>query len=223
MPRKNLRPLGGRPLVVWAIATALAVRDRLCGVVVSTDDPEIAAVARDAGAEVPFRRPAELATDEAASLPVLRHAAAFVEARDGAPLDWILLLQPTSPFCVVEDVRACLDMARDCDSVISVAEMTKHPLFAKKIDGGGWLVPFNLVEPEGLRRQDAAPPAYVRNGAVYLTRRDVLMEGNSIWGERIRPYIMPETRSINIDSELDLLVAEAMIQQGMVATPWERG
>jgi CMP-N-acetylneuraminic acid synthetase len=130
-------------------------------------------------------------------------------------LDWVLLLQPTSPLRKKDDILAALELAQlgGCDSVISVVQTPTHPLFMKRIENGQ-LLSFSdvLVEKEGTRRQDAQPPAYVRNGAIYLTRRDVLMERNSIWGRFIRPYVMPPERSVNVDSELDLKLAEIMLQ-----------
>ena len=215
VPRKNIRPVCGKPLIAYSIETALTVRDRLYRIVVSTDDPEIAEVSRQYGAEVPFMRPLELAADKTPTLPVLQHAVRFVEAQDRVLLDWILLLQPTSPLRVAEDILAALELARagGCDSVISVVQVATHPLFIKRIENDQ-LLPFSesFAEKEGTRRQDARPPAYVRNGAIYLTRRDVLMERNSIWGGSIRPYVMPPERSVNVDSELDLIVAELMLR-----------
>jgi len=214
LPRKNIRSLGGKPLIAWTIESALAAKDHLYRIVVSTDDERIAEVARQYGAEVPFLRPAELATDQTKSLPVVQHAVRFVEERDRVRLDWVLLLQPTSPLRVASDIINSIKLAQsdECDSVISVFELSHHhPVFAKKIDDRGYLAPFMIEEPEGLRRQDVSPPAYMRNGAIFLTRRDVLMEQNSIWGTRIKPYIMPEERSIDTDSELDFRVAELFL------------
>ena len=103
--------------------------------------------------------------------------------------------------------------AGGCDSVISVVQvLSVHPILMKKIEGGR-LLPFCIDEKEGTRRQDYNPPAYMRNGAVYLTRRDVLMKDNSIWGDVIRPYIMPPERSVGIDSELDLKLVELLMRE----------
>jgi CMP-N-acetylneuraminic acid synthetase len=218
VPRKNVRDFAGKPLIAWTVEAALALGDRLHGVVASTDDPEIAGAARAAGAEVPFLRPAELSVDTAKSLPVVRHAVRFVEERDGVKMDWVLLLQPTSPLRTAADLSACLDLAEagGCTSVVAVCELADHPVFAKKIDGRGMLVPFVLPEPEGIRRQDVSPRAYKRNGAAYLTRRDVLMEGEgSIYGDAVRPYVMPEERSVDIDSEVDFLLAEILARRGV--------
>jgi len=215
VPRKNIRPICGTPLIAYSIETALAARHLFHRVIVSTDDEEIASVARRYGAEVPFLRPAELGGDEVPMLPVLQHAVQFVEQQDRIRLDWVCLLQPTDPFRTVEDIGAAIALARkgDCDSVISVVQVfSVHPILMKRIENDR-LLPFCLEEKEGTRRQDYQPPAYMRNGAIYLTRRDILMEHNSIWGEIICPYIMPEERSVGVDSELDLKLVEILMQE----------
>jgi CMP-N,N'-diacetyllegionaminic acid synthase len=217
VPRKNIRQVAGKPLIVWTIETALQVRQHIHQVIVSTEDAEIAEISLACGAEVPFLRPPELAADTTPTLPVLQHAVQFIEALDARRMDWVLLLQPTSPLRTTEDILACLALARagGCDSVISVVQVPTHPLFIKRIQNDR-LLPFSneLVEKEGTRRQDAQPPAYVRNGAIYITRRDVLMEQGSIWGQVIRPYVMPAERSVNVDSEMDLKLAEIILDAG---------
>jgi len=219
--RKNIRSVCGRPLLSYTIETALAARHLLYRTVVSTDDPEIAAIAREHGADVPFMRPAELAGDKVPTLPVLQHAVSFVEYQDEIRLDWVLLLQPTTPLRLIEDIEKSVNLAlqNNCDSVISVVKVVaEHPILMKRIEDNR-LLPYCIKEEEGTRRQDCQPPAYLRNGAIYLTRRDVLMEKDSIWGEVIRPYVMPPERSVNIDSELDLKLAELIMQeQSSIAT-----
>jgi CMP-N,N'-diacetyllegionaminic acid synthase len=213
--RKNIRSVCGRPLIAFTIETALAARHLLYRTVVSTDDPEIAAIAREHGADVPFMRPAELAGDKVPTLPVLQHAVSFVEHQDGITLDWVLLLQPTTPLRIVEDIEKSVNLAlqNSCDSVISVVKVVaEHPILMKRIERDR-LLPYCIIEREGTRRQDCQPPAYLRNGAIYLTRRDVLMEKDSIWGKVIRPYVMPPERSVNIDSELDLKLVELIMQE----------
>jgi CMP-N,N'-diacetyllegionaminic acid synthase len=213
--RKNIRSVCGRPLIAFTIETALAARHLLYRTVVSTDDPEIAAIAREHGADVPFMRPAELAGDKVPTLPVLQHAVSFVEHQDGITLDWVLLLQPTTPLRLVEDIEKSVNLAlqNSCDSVISVVKVVaEHPILMKRIERDR-LLPYCIIEREGTRRQDCQPPAYLRNGAIYLTRRDVLMEKDSIWGKVIRPYVMPPERSVNIDSELDLKLVELIMQE----------
>ncbi len=215
VPRKNIRDLCGKPVIAWTIETALAAGDDLCRVIVSTDDPEIAVAAHTFGAEAPFMRPAELATDEAPGLPVIQHAVEFVEKEEGSPVDWVMILQPTAPFRNTDDISESLRLAREdgCDSVISVTRvLAEHPILMKKIENNR-LLPYCLEEKEGTRRQDYDPPAYIRNGAIYLTRRHVLMENNSIWGEVIRPYVMPEERSYDIDNERDFRLVELVMRE----------
>lgn len=214
VPRKNIRMVGGKPLIAYTIESALAVRKRLHRLIVSTDDVEIASIARDYGAEVPFMRPPDLGGDKIPMVPVLQHAVKLIEEMDGVTLDWVLLLQPTCPFRSPEDIQAAMDLAAQggCDSVISVVQvLAHHPILMKKIENNR-LVPFVIEEVEGTRRQDYNPPAYMRNGCIYLTNRDNLLKNNSIWGRVIRPYVMPEDRSVNVDSELDMKLVEFMLQ-----------
>ncbi len=215
VPRKNIRPVCGKPLIGYTIETALEASEQFHAVIVSTDDQEIAEIAKQFGAEVPFLRPKELADDQAPTVPVLKHAVQFIEDRDGVLIDWVMLLQPTDPFRLPEDIHAAIDIAlsEECDSVISVKQVfSTHPILMKKIEDGQ-LRPFCIDEKEGTRRQDFNPPAYMRNGAIYLTRRDTLMHDGSIWGETIRPYVMPEERSVGVDSEMDMKLVEILMAE----------
>lgn len=214
VPRKNVRPVAGKPLLAYTVETALGARELFHRIIVSTDDEEIAAVARECGAEVPFTRPADLAGDRIPMIPVIQHAVRFVEEQDGVRLDWVLLLQPTAPFRTTRDLAQAVALAQQggCDSVISVVQVfAHHPILMKRIENDR-LLPYCIEEKEGTRRQDYQPPAYMRNGAIYLSRRDVLMSG-SVWGQVIRPYVMPEDRSVNVDSELDLKLVELMLAE----------
>ena len=214
VPRKNIRLVDGKPLIAYTIETARAAGDLFHRVIVSTDDPEIAAIARQCGAEVPFLRPARLSGDRVPTLPVLQHGVAFIEKQDGLRLDGVFLLQPTAPLRTVEDIATAIQLARqnDCDSVISVVQVfAVHPILMKRIEGNR-LKDYCMEEKEGTRRQDYDPPAYMRNGAIYLTRRDVVMNEDSIWGQTICPYVMPPERSVSIDDEMDLRLLEATLQ-----------
>lgn len=215
VPRKNIRLVGGRPLIAYTIETALAARDLFHRVIVSTDDAETAEIAQRCGAEVPFRRPDELSGDHVPTLPVLQHAVEYIEHQDNLRLDGVFLLQPTAPLRTREDIETALGLARQtsCDSVISVVQVfAVHPILMKRIEGSR-LLDYCMVEKEGTRRQDYDPPAYMRNGAIYLTRRDVLMESNSIWGQRICPYVMPPERSVSVDDEMDMRLLEIILQE----------
>ena len=215
MPRKNIRLVCGKPLIAYTIETALAARHLFHRIIVSTEDEEIAGIAQEFGAEVPFLRPAELATDRVPTLPVLQHAVSFVEEQDSLHLDWVCLLQPTEPFRTVDDLERVLRLGLKggCDSVISVVRVfAHHPILMKRIEGDR-LLAYCVEEKEGTRRQDYQPPAYMRNGAIYLTGRHVLVERASIWGEVIRPYVMPAERSVGVDSELDLMLVEQLMRE----------
>jgi len=217
IPGKNIRPFSGKPLLHWTIQAAQECRELFHDLILSTDDAEIAQSAEKAGLRVPYMRPAELATDTAGSLGVVQHATQWIENRDKVQMDWILILQPTSPLRTAEDIRTAIGMANqsksECDSLVSVSELTIHPVFAKRIDAEGYLRSWSTEEKEGTRKQDAGPPAYACNGAIYLTRRDVLMNSNSLYGKRILPMIMPNERSVDIDTEFDFRFAEFLQQQ----------
>lgn len=208
VPRKNIRPLAGRPLIAWTIAAAKESL-LLSRTVVSTEDPEIARVARDCAGDVPFMRPAVLATDVAKSHPVLVHALQAVEDPEGRRYDYVLTLQPTSPFRTGADIDALirlLEPGRPASGV-SVVSAPSHPLKAKRIVNGrlsDWFP--DHPEPEGVPRQ-ALPEAWVRNGALYVTRRDVLL-GGSIYGGDTVPLVMPADRSMDINTEFDFEIAE---------------
>jgi CMP-N-acetylneuraminic acid synthetase len=130
-------------------------------------------------------------------------------------MDWVCVLQPTDPLRAADDIRTAVALAEKggCDSVISVVQVSAvHPIRMKRIEDDR-LLPYSLEEKEGTSRQDLLPPAFMRNGAIYLTRRDVLIERGSLWGEVIRPYVMPEGRSVGIDSELDLKLVQILMDE----------
>jgi CMP-N-acetylneuraminic acid synthetase len=216
VPRKNIAILHGLPLIAYTIRAAQESQ-RLTHFLVSSEDPEIIAVARQYGAQVPFVRPAELATDEAPTLPVVQHAVRTMESLLGlsfsGPDDILVLLQPTTPLRRGADIDAAVDKLIDtgADSVISVCNVgANHPARMRQIIDDR-LVDLPTKEPkEMLRRQDL-PPVYIRNGAIYAVRSQVAMQQNSMSGAVSRPYIMPEERSVNVDGKLDLLLAEILL------------
>ncbi|HEX3129953.1 MAG TPA: acylneuraminate cytidylyltransferase family protein [Thermoanaerobaculia bacterium] len=205
IPGKNVRPLGGRPLLAWTAEAALAAR-RLSRVVLSTDDEAIAEVGRQCGLDVPFLRPAELARDDTPTLPVVRHA---LEELKG--FDAVCLLQPTSPFRRDEDIDACIAMLeeRDLDAVVSVlpvpAEHNPHWVYFE--DGG--LLRLATGEEQPIPRRQELPPAFHRDGSVYVTRREVVMRG-SLYGRRLGGYVMPKA-GVNLDTPADWERAERLL------------
>lgn len=215
IPKKNLVPILGKPLIAYTIEAALQSR-HLSRVIVSTDDKEIARISRDCGAEVPFMRPAELATDSALSLPVIQHATREMERLEGKAYDIVVMLQPTTPLRLGSDIDAGIELllTTGADSVISVVKMDAyHPLRMKRVLEDGRLI--NYIEQgfEDMRPRQELPEVYIRNGALYITRRDVLINENTFTGRDCRAYIMPEVRSINIDAESDIILAEHFLRR----------
>ncbi len=215
VPRKNIRSLGGHPLLAYTVAAACAAT-RLTRCVVSTDDEAIASVAAGLDVEV-VERPTELATDTAPTAPVLLHALSRVEG-DGTQFDYILTLQPTTPFRLGTDIDAAIalldQLEASRETVTSVVRLIDaHPARAKRLIDRH-LVNYCEEEREGTRRQDLAP-AFLRNGAVYAARRQVVLEG-SVRGSAEIGYEMPAERSVNIDEPMDFLLAEAVLRAGLV-------
>ena len=209
IPGKNIRPLGGRPLLAWTAEAALAAR-RLSRVVLTTDDERIAEIGRGCGLEVPFLRPAELALDDTPTLPVLQHAVAELE-KAGDWFDAVCLLQPTSPFRRAGDIDGCIELLETgLDAVVSVlpvpSEHNPHWVYFRDADG---LLRLATGEDQPIPRRQELPPAFHRDGAVYVTRRDVLMQG-SLYGRRLGGYLA-DSRSVNLDTPADWERAERLL------------
>ena len=213
--KKNIKNLCGKPLIAYTISEALK-SNLLTRYIVSTDDSEIKDVAEKNGAEVPFLRPADLATDKASSMVALNHAIDFVEKEEGIKYDYIVELMCTNPLKTVKDIDSCIDklIQTGADSVIAVHKLEDHhPIRIKKIIGDR-IIDFCLPEPLDSRRQDLKPDAYIRSGAIYALKRDELMIRNSRYGTKnSRPYILPPERAVNVDTEIDFLVAETLIKE----------
>lgn len=210
IPGKNVRLLGGKPLLVHTAEAALAAR-RLSRVVLTTDDEGIAEVGRGCGLEVPFLRPAELAKDDTPTLPVLQHAVAELE-KTGDRFDAVCLLQPTSPFRRAGDIDGCIELleTEGLDAVVSVLPVPPehNPHWVYFRDGDG-LLRLATGEDQPIPRRQELPPAFHRDGSVYVTRRDVLMEGNSLYGRRLGGYLA-DSRSVNLDTPADWERAERL-------------
>jgi CMP-N,N'-diacetyllegionaminic acid synthase len=217
IPRKNIRSLCGKPLLQYTAEAALGSR-RLSRVILSTEDEEIADVGRRCGLEVPFLRPRELAGDDTPTVPVLQDVVRRLEqANSDEPYDAILTLQPTNPLRRTEDIDGAITLLEQsrANSVISFVEVgEKHPARMKLIDSQGRVSDPPFAEQfEGQRRQDL-PKLYLREGSIYLTRRSVLMDLNSLKGQDCRAWIIPRERACNIDDPFDLFLAEQMMKYG---------
>lgn len=209
IPGKNVRPLGGKPLLVHTAEAALAAR-RLSRVVLTTDDERIAEVGRGCGLEVPFLRPAELAMDDTPTLPVLQHAVTELE-KAGDRFDAVCLLQPTSPFRRAGDIDGCIELLETgLDAVVSMLPVPPehNPHWVYFRDGEG-LLRLATGEDQPIPRRQELPPAFHRDGSVYVTRRDVLMEGNSLYGRRLGGFLA-DSRSVNLDTPADWERAERL-------------
>lgn len=215
VPNKNVASLCGTALLnysVWA-----AVQSRLFAeVLVSTDSPDYLARAAALGVRTDYLRPADLAQDATPTRPVVLHALDWYAKLGVAAFDAVMILQPTAPFRTPAHMAAALDLLErhpEATSVVGVCRLADHhPARIKKLRDGKWLEDFCVPEPDGSRRQDLKPDAYIRNGTIYLSRLSTLREGSSILGKRILALEMPEANSINVDTSLDLLTAEAALK-----------
>jgi CMP-N-acetylneuraminic acid synthetase len=220
LPGKNIRPLAGRPLIAWSIAQAQAV-PRITRVIVSTDCEQIAAVARAAGAEVPFMRPTELAGDDSPEWLSWRHALQQLHHASGAYPDVLICVPATAPLRSSTDLEACLDeFARnDADVIITVTDAHRNPYFSmvrRNADGVVGLV----IPPEGavFRRQDA-PAVYDITPVAYVTSPHYVLTRSGIFEGRTRAVHVPRERAVDIDTLLDFTVAECLLAKPRSQVP----
>lgn len=207
--RKNVRELHGKPLIGWTIEQALAIDEFAGNVYVSTDDDEIAAVAEQFGAVVPYRRPPELAGAAAAKLPVIQHLVEHLEST-GVDVTRIIDLDPTSPLRSVDDVANVIAMLDDeTDAVITGYPAEKNPYFnmvQERPDGT-----YGLVMPSTFVTRQSAPAVFSMNASIYAWHRTTLDLG--LWNGRTRLYVMPHERSVDIDTEIDFQLVELLMGQ----------
>lgn len=211
LPKKNIRVLGNKPLIVWSIDIAKEIPE-ICNILVSTDDPEIAEVADKSGALVPWLRPPELASDIASSVDVCLHALNWYISKK-EPIDGLLLLQPTSPFRTAEKIREGIALFQEnsCKTVISVSPTKSHPMWCFQIKNNS-LHPFvNSKLGLGLRSQDL-PDAYEVNGYLYIIKPQELYESKSFFSGSLIPLVIDSYReSIDIDTHWDWKIAECFL------------
>lgn len=214
IPGKNIKLLNGKPLIAYSIEAA-KLSSLITHTIVSTDDEEIANVAKECGADVPFMRPAELATDTAGHVGVMQHAVKFMEEKLGITFDYAVIFQPTSPFRTKDDIDGTIQKLIDsgADSAVSLVEVESahHPMKIKKLDGDKVLA-YCMDEPEGIRRQDL-PVAYRRSSAVYAMKRDLLMNEGKLYGDFTVGHVTPKERFFDIDTPADFARAEEYAQK----------
>ncbi len=213
IPNKNIVDVGGKPLIAWTIEESQksSAIERL---IVSTDSQRIAEIALEYGAEVPFMRPDKLAADDTPGIDPIIHAANWLEENVGYRSEYVMCLSPTTPLRTAFDIDASIEMIRNkgADAVVSIVLAKHHPNWMKRMDADGYMVDY--IQQENLipRRQDL-PDVYALNGAIYLARREVLLEKRSWYTEKTCAYVMPEERSIDIDTPWDLKLASLILQE----------
>ncbi|MDJ0739284.1 MAG: acylneuraminate cytidylyltransferase family protein [Gammaproteobacteria bacterium] len=212
LPRKNLLPIAGKPLLAWTIEAGLAAThiDRL---ILSTDDDEIASVGRAHGADVPFKRPAELADDDATGLDVVCHALRSLDAA-GERYDYVVVLQPTSPLRTAHDIDAAIALLLDrhAHSVTSVCRTDHPPEWSNTLPADGSMRDFFRPGVRGGRSQDL-PTSYRLNGAIYIHDCAALLGNDGAKDDAGYAYVMPRERSIDIDEAIDLDIAELFLRR----------
>lgn len=217
VPLKNIRELCGKPLIYYVIKAALTSK-YLRRVIVSTDHEEIARISREYGAEVPFRRPADISEDVPTEL-VMQHAVKFIEKEEHRKIDIVVTLQATTPLLNNKDIDAAIEklVNEDCDSVITVKEIEEYPWWMMKMNKKGWVKPFlgQDMAGETMVRQ-TLEKLYIPNGGIWATKRDVVMKENRIIGKKCGAIVMPLERSVDIDTELDFKIIETIMREGYV-------
>lgn len=218
LPGKNIRPLAGKPLISWAIEQALAVA-RIGRVIVSTDTPEIAEVARAYGADVPFLRPSVLASDTASEWDAWRHALTFLQDTEGALPEVFVSVPATSPLRLPQDIDACLDLysAGDADVVVAVTEAHRNPWFNMvSAREDGTFVPVNNPNGTLTRRQDA-PVVHDMTTIAYVADPLFILKHKGVFAGRVRGVTVPVERSVDIDTLHDFELAEFLMKKRLEA------
>ena len=213
IPRKNLYPLNGKPLIAYTIEAALKSK-LLTRSIISTDSEEIAEVAEKFGGDVPFIRPNVLANDTASSIDVVKHAVKELEKADGVRYNYAVLLQPTTPLRLSEDIDKVVQklISTQCDTVITMVDVGAfHPARMYRIENDR-LVGI-MEESIAMRRRQDLPPIYIRSGDIYACKRNIIFNRNTMLGNDCRPLVIPSNRAVNIDTLEDLLFAEYLLKQ----------
>ena len=221
IPRKNIRPFAGSPLIAYSISAGLAA-ESVTRVLVSTDDDEIAAVARQYGAETPFLRPEAISQDNTADLPVFQHALQWLEENEGYQPEIVVQLRPTSPLRRVWHIdQAVYQLLAhpEADAIRTVCVPFQNPFKMWQIDPGGLMQPLihtEYREAYNMPRQ-LLPEVYWQTGYVDATWRDTILEKDSMTGEHILPLVIPPNDWIDIDSPDDWRRAERLLESGEIS------
>ncbi len=212
VPGKNIKKLGGIPLIAHSIRAAQKSR-YLTRIIISTDAQDIADIAKEYGADVPFLRPPELASDTAKQIDAIIHAIQFAEKEEGQDYDYTCILQPTCPFRSTEDIDGTLDLLfkTGCDSAITITDVGgRHPNTLYRKDDSQIITPYIDLPKAGVLRQNFED-LFWRTGSVYAMKKSVAMSG-SLYGHSTCGYLQDESRAFNIDSPFDWELCEAYLE-----------
>lgn len=212
VPRKNVRELNGKPLIGYTIEAAKK-SNRVSRVVVTTEDIEIATVSREYKAEVPYLRPDELSQDNSPTMECVLHMLNYLEKTEGYVPDYVLLLQCTSPLRNHSHINEAIDklLNSDYDSIVSVCEAEVNPYWANIFEGDK--LKYFIEEGRKITRRQELPNVYRMNGAIYLIKTEVLKKQKTFEPEEVMGYIMDSYSSVDIDTEMDFKIAEAIIKE----------
>ena len=214
LPGKNILQLCGKPLIVWSIESGKQSK-YIDVVIVSTDSEQIATISRSFGATIPFIRPANLATDEAATIDVVSHALKYLEIEFNETFEYTVLLEPTSPIRRSDDIDRMLDKLHNSrtnfDAIISLGEVRGHPSILKTINSQK-VESFFKDQPASTRRQDNTP-VYFPFGVAYICKTTTLLAEKTFYPERLTHFVIERDQCVEIDDEYDFLMAEAILNK----------
>ena len=209
LPGKNIRPLNGTPLIGWSIKIAKEI-ERVSRVIVSTDSKEIAKIALEYGAEVPFMRPENLALDNSPEWSVWRHSINYLENQQSEKIDVLVVLPVTAPLRSINDVNKCIDLFEKggVDSVITVSESNRNPYFNMTSNDSKGYSSLVIQSDKGIVRRQDAPQVFDMTTVAYVVDANFVKEFNGIFEGKVKSVIIPPKRSIDIDTMLDFEIAE---------------
>lgn len=214
LPGKNIKPLNGIPLIGWSINIAKQL-NKVSRIIISTDSDDIAKVAKDFGAEVPFMRPENLAQDDSPEWQVWQHAINHIEESDNEDIDAIVVLPVTAPLRSIEDVNACIDLfeSEEVDSVITVSEANRSPYFNMIVNDDSNYSSL-VISPKSqiIRRQDA-PEVYDMTTVAYVVDAGFIKSHNGIFDGKVKSVVIPRERAVDIDDLMDFKVAECLLKE----------
>tara|TARA_B100000795_G_C22769870_1_gene427407 strand:+ start:890 stop:1582 length:693 start_codon:yes stop_codon:yes gene_type:complete len=211
LPGKNIKPLNGIPLIGWSINIAKQI-NRVSRIFVTTDSQEIAEIAKEYGAEVPFMRPKELSKDSSPEWLVWRHAINYLEKHNSQTFDAIIVLPVTAPLRSVDDINNCIDLfeSEDVDSVITVSEARRNPYFNMTVNNNDYATLVIPAESQITRRQDA-PKVFDMTTVAYIVDTSFVKNYDGIFKGKVKSVIIPQERAIDIDDLMDFKIAELML------------